>query len=93
MPRFRTSYPADFRGRIVALARAGRCFESLAPEFEPCAAAIAGWIKQAGNNGGVGDDGPTSLEREELTRLRRKNPPASAGARYPRKGCGLVRSE
>jgi len=40
----------------------------LAREFEPYAATIAGWIRQAG----VGDDGPTSLEREELARLQRK---------------------
>ena len=73
MPRTRNPYPADFRDRIIALARAGRSVESLAREFEPCAATIAGWIKQAGINGGVRDDGPTSLEREELTRLRREN--------------------
>ena len=73
MPRTRNPYPADFRDQIIALARAGRSVESLAREFEPCAATIAGWIKQVGIDGGVRDDGPTSLEREELARLRKEN--------------------
>ena len=47
MPRTRTPYPADFRDQIIALHRAGRNVEELAREFEPCAATIAGWIKQA----------------------------------------------
>lgn len=73
MPRTRNPYPADFRDQIIALARAGRSVESLAREFEPCGTTIAGWIKQAGIDGGIGDGGPTSLEREELTRLRKEN--------------------
>ena len=52
MPRTRTPYPADFRDQIVALARSGRSVESLAQEFEPCAATIAGWVRQAGLDGG-----------------------------------------
>ena len=50
--------------------RAGRSVEILAREFEPCAATIAGWIKQAEIVAGVRDDGLISLEREELARLR-----------------------
>lgn len=73
MPRTRNPYPADFRDQIIALARSGRSVESLAREFEPCAATIAGWIRQAGIDAGVRDDGPTSLEREELARLRKEN--------------------
>lgn len=69
----RTPYSADFRGQIIALARAGRGVESLARAFEPCAAPIAGWIRQAGIDGGARDDGPTSLERAELARLRKEN--------------------
>ena len=73
MPRATNPYPADFRDQMIALARAGRSVESLAREFEPCAATIAGWIRQAGIDAGVRDDGPTSPEREELARLRRAN--------------------
>jgi transposase len=61
------------RDQIIALARTGRSVESLAREFEPCAATIAGWIRQAGIDARVREDGPTSLEREELTRLRKEN--------------------
>lgn len=73
MPRTRNPYPADFRDQIIALARAGRSVESLAREFEPCSGTITGWLRQAGIDGGVRDDGPTSLERDELTRLRKEN--------------------
>ena len=73
MPGTRNPYPADFREQIIALARSGRSVESLAREFAPCAGTIAGWLRQAGIDGGVGDDGPTSPEREELTRLRKEN--------------------
>ena len=52
---------------------AGRSVESLARAFEPCAASIAGWIEQAGIDGRVRDDGQTSLQREELARLRKEN--------------------
>jgi len=64
MPRTRNPYPAEFREQIVALARAGRSVESLAREFEPCAATIHGWVKQAGIDQGGRSDGLTSDERE-----------------------------
>ena len=73
MPRTRNPYPAEFREQIVALARAGRSVEDLAREFEPCAATIHGWLKQADRDGGHRADGVTSEEREELRRLRREN--------------------
>lgn len=73
MPRTRTPYPTEFREHIVALARAGRSVESLAREFEPCAATIHLWLKQAQQDTGERDDGVTSAEREELRRLRREN--------------------
>jgi transposase len=73
MPRTRNPYPPEFREQIVALARAGRSVEDLAREFEPCAATIHGWIKQAERDGGRRSDGLTSQEQEELRRLRREN--------------------
>ena len=48
MPRTRNPYPAEFREQLVALARAGRSVESLAREYEPCAATIHDWVKRAG---------------------------------------------
>ncbi len=73
MPRTRNPYPAEFRAQIVALAQAGRSVEELAREFEPCAATIHGWVKQAERDGGRRSDGLTSEERDELRRLRREN--------------------
>ncbi len=73
MPRTRTPYPADFRDQIVALAGTGRSIEDLAREFEPCAATIHGWVKQADRDGGRRTEGLTSEERDELRRLRREN--------------------
>ena len=57
----------------MALAQAGRSVEELAREFEPCAATIHGWVKQAERDGGRRADGLTSDERDELRRLRREN--------------------
>jgi transposase len=73
MPRTRNPYPAEFREQIVALAQTGRSAEDLAREFEPCAATIHGWLKQAERDGGRRHDGLTSEERDELRRLRREN--------------------
>jgi len=73
MPRTRNPYPAQFRDQIVALALTGRSVEDLAREFEPCAATIHGWIKQADRDVGRRIDGLTSQERDELRRLRKEN--------------------
>ncbi len=72
MPRSHPSYPADYRRKIVELARAGRTIKSLAREFEPCANTIANWVKQSDLDEGVRDDGLTTDERDELRTLRRK---------------------
>ena len=69
MPRTRNPYPADFREQIVALARSGRSVEELAREFEPCAATIHGWIKQADRDDGRRTDDVSSEERDELRRV------------------------
>lgn len=72
MPRTRNPYPTEFREQLVALARAGRSVESLAREYEPCAATIHDWVKQAGVDDGERDDRLTSAEMEELRQLRKE---------------------
>lgn len=72
MPRTRNPYPTEFRDQIVALARAGRSVESLAREFEPCAATIHGRVRQIELDAGERQDGLSSEEREELRHLRRE---------------------
>jgi len=66
-------YPMEFRRQMVELVRAGRTPEELAREFEPSAQAIRNWIRQADLDEGRRSDGATSLEREELRKLRREN--------------------
>ncbi len=72
MPRTRNPYPTEFRDQLVARARAGRSVESLAREFEPCAATIHGWVKQVEIDDGDRHDGLSSEERDELRRLRQE---------------------
>jgi len=57
---------------MVELHRAGRTPEALAKEFEPSAQAIRNWVQQADRDEGLRSDGTTSVEREELRRLRRE---------------------
>jgi transposase len=57
----------------VALHRAGRNIDDLAKEFEPCAATIHSWVKQAERDAGRRADVLSSAEKEELRRLRQEN--------------------
>ena len=72
MPKSRPPYPPEFRRQMVELVRAGRTPEELAREFEPSAQAIRNWVRQADRDDGRRDDGLTSVEREEIRRLRRE---------------------
>ena len=73
MPKSRAAYPPEYRRKIIALVRAGRNPHELANEFECSAQTIRNWVAQAGRDDGQRDDGLTSLEREELKKLRREN--------------------
>ena len=72
MPKTRPPYPPEFRRQMVELVRAGRSIEELAREFEPSTQAIRNWVAQADRDEGRRSDGLTSVEREELNRLRRE---------------------
>ena len=73
MPRTHPPYTAEYRRRLVELARTGRALTELAREFEPSVETIRQWVRQAQRDGGERSDGLTSDERQELTRLRREN--------------------
>ncbi len=73
MPRTRPAYPSEFRQQMVQLVKAGRTPEELSREFEPTAQTIHNWVKQSDLDAGVRSDGLTSLERDELRKLRREN--------------------
>ena len=73
MPSKRPVYPPEYRKQLVDLVRSGRSADSLAREFEPSAQTIRAWVKQADLDEGRREDGLTTVEREELARLRREN--------------------
>jgi transposase len=66
-------YPPEFRQKMVELVASGRGPEELAKEFEPSAQTIRNWVKRAEADGGKRHDVLTSMEREELGRLRKEN--------------------
>jgi len=72
MPRSRIAYPPEFRQKLIELVGAGRSPEELAKEFEPSAQTIRNWVKRAEADGGKRRDLLTSVEREELVKLRRE---------------------
>lgn len=73
MPRSHAPYPAEFRRQMVELVAVGRNPEELSKEFKVSGQAIRNWVRQAQLDAGRRKDGLTSVEREELTRLRREN--------------------
>ena len=75
MAKSKTSkrYTPEFRRQMVELHRAGRPIPALSREFGPTPWSIALWVKRADRDGGRGDGGLTTNERQELTRLRREN--------------------
>ena len=73
MPRTRPPYPLEYRQQILDLYRTGRTVTSLAEEFEPTRNAIRNWVRQMERDEGKRTDGLTTVEREELTVLRREN--------------------
>jgi transposase len=73
MSKTRPPYTPEFRRQIIELVRAGRSPDELAKEFEPTAQSIRNWVAQAERDAGRRDDGLSSAERDELSRLRREN--------------------
>ena len=71
MTKTRLPYAPEFQRQMVELVNTGRSPEELAREFEPMAQSIKNWVAQAARN--RGDGGLTTMEREELSRLRRDN--------------------
>jgi transposase len=66
------AYPADFRHKIVELARAGRGADDLASEFKLAQQTVRNWIKQADLDTGRRRGGITSTEQDENAKLRKR---------------------
>lgn len=72
MPKSRPPYPPELRRRLVEMVRAGRSPAALAEEYEPSEQCIRNWVQQAERDSGKRQDGLTTVEKEELGRLRRE---------------------
>jgi len=72
MPKSHPPYSPELRRRLVALVRSGRSPGELAKEFEPSEQCIRNWVAQAQRDEGRRHDGLTTVEKEELGRLRRE---------------------
>ena len=73
MPKTRPPDAPQLRARLIELARSGRTPEELGRQFEPSAQTIRNWLRQADRDDGRRADGLTTVEREEVRRLRREN--------------------
>ncbi len=73
MTKSKPSYAAEYRQQMVELVRGGRTPGELAQEFECAASTIRNWVRQADRDEGLREDGLTTVEREELRKLRREN--------------------
>jgi transposase len=67
------SYPLEFRLNVIELIRSGRRADELAAEFKLSEQTIRNWVKQADLDQGRRSDGLTTVERDELARLRKEN--------------------
>ncbi|XXF79238.1 IS3 family transposase [Myxococcaceae bacterium GXIMD 01537] len=92
MPKPKPPYPAEFRARIVELAKAGRTTSSLAEEFHVTDTTVRNWVRQSELDEGVRQDGLTTDEKQELARLRREVKVLREERDILFKSRGLVRS-
>lgn len=72
--RFRPAHPPEFRKQMVDLVRSGRTPEKLSREFEPSPQWIMNWVRQADREDGRRAGGATSVDLDELSRVRREVP-------------------
>ena len=73
MPESHPPYPPEFRAEAVRLVReGGRTPDQLARDLGCSGQTIRNWVRQADLDQGRREDGLTTVEREELRRLRRE---------------------
>jgi len=75
MPKTKPPYAEAFKQQIVELAMAGRTPAELSREFGISAPSVTAWVARAAADAGRharGKDVLSSVEREELARLRRR---------------------
>jgi transposase len=73
MPRPRRFFPPEYKAEVVELIRAtGKTVGQVARELDLTETAVGEWVKRADLDAGRRTDGLTTVEREELRRLRRE---------------------
>ncbi len=76
MPKTKPPYPTEFRSPIVGLFHAGRSATELSREFGVSSQSISAWVTRAvaerGSKPSRNNEVLISMEREELSRLRRQ---------------------
>ena len=75
MPKTKPPYAEAFKQQIVELAMAGRTPAELSREFGISAQSVTAWVTRAAADAGKparGKDVLSTVEREELARLRRR---------------------
>jgi transposase len=74
VPRPRRSFSPEYKAEVVELIRStGKTVGQVAKELDLTETAVREWVKRADLDAGRRNDGLTTVEREELRRLRREN--------------------
>ena len=74
MPRPRRFFPPEYKAEVVELIRSsGKTAGQVARELDLTETAVRQWVRQADRDAGRRGDGLTTVERDELRRLRREN--------------------
>ncbi|MHB8490441.1 MAG: transposase [Candidatus Dormibacteria bacterium] len=73
MPRTRKPYPLEFRTEAVRLVRDGTTLSQVARDLGVSTESIRHWMRQRDIDEGRRADGLTTVERDELRKLRREN--------------------
>ena len=73
VPKTRPAYPDEFRREAVQMLRAGRSPRELAESLGVSQQTLRNWRRQAQVDRHERDDRLTTVERDELRRLRREN--------------------
>ena len=72
MPGTHGTYPPDFRREAVQLVRSGTKVSTVAKDLGVNNQTLRNWLRQDDLDRGRRDDGLTTVEREELFKLRRR---------------------
>src|SRR2546423_14921038 len=92
--RPRRFFPPEYKAEVVELIRTtGKAVGQVARELDLTETAVRAWVKRADLDAGRRSDGLTTIEREELRRLRREGRELPEEREILRKGAGFLSPE